>query len=118
MKKKKLSKKKRIKLFIDITLVVSIGILIMLCVIFGYEHNWIGFSVCLSLAILLSVVAIPINYIGERYECPQCGCKFKANPYKVFFTNDIFDIGGYPSKCAKLKCPNCKNINMCKKHSD
>ena len=105
-KKRKLSKKGKIKLFISIFLIVLIGI---------------GFAIYLSVAVVLSIIELPLFYHGIIYECPKCGHKFKANPYKVFFTNGILgilDFDGSGNKYAKLKCPNCKAKDWCKKHYD
>lgn len=122
-KKQKLSKKKKIGLCISIVLIVLIGIGFGLSVMYGISQDWIEFAICLSVAIVMSIVEIPIYYHGTVYECPQCGQKFRANPYKVFFTNGILGAvsgilsfgDGSNSKYAKLKCPNCKKKDWCKK---
>lgn len=87
----------------------------------GVSKEWIWFAVYLAVAIVLSAVEIPLFYHGTTYECPKCGQRFKANPYKVFFTNGILgiaDLDGSGSKYAKLKCPYCKAKDWCKKHYD
>ena len=120
-KKRKLSKKEKIKLYISIVLIVLIGICFGLSVMYGVSQDWIGFAIYLSVAIIMSIVEIPLCYHGTIYECPQCGHKFKANSYKVFFTNGIwgfFNFDGYGSKYAKLKCPKCEKKDWCKKHYD
>ncbi|MDE5897543.1 MAG: hypothetical protein K2H43_07000 [Clostridia bacterium] len=120
-KKKKLSKKGKIKFLISIVLIVIIGICFGLSVMYGVSQEWIGFAIYLSVAIALSVIEIPLWYHGTIYECPKCGHRFQSNPYKVFFTNGIlgfFDFDGSGSKYAKLKCPNCKKKDWCKKHYD
>ncbi len=119
MKKRKLSKKKKFELAVTIILIVLIGLGIAFCIIYGYGKYWIGFSISLASVIVLSLICIPVYYHGTTYECPKCGKIFKANPYKVFFTNGIlglFDFGGSGSKYAKLKCPECKTNDWCKKH--
>lgn len=120
-KKRKLSKKEKIKLFTNIFLIVIIGICFGLGVMYGVSQDWIGFAIYLSVAVVLSIIEIPLWYHGIIYECPKCGHKFKANPYKVFFTNGILgilDFDGSGNKYAKLKCPNCKAKDWCKKHYD
>ncbi len=119
-KKRKLSKKRKIELSISIILIVLIGICLGLGVMYGVSQYWIGFAICLSVAIAMSVIEIPLYYHGTVYECPHCIQKFKANPYKVFFTNGIlgiFDLDGSSSKYAKLKCPDCKKKDWCKIHN-
>ncbi len=123
-KKRKLSHKEKIKLFISIFLIICIGICFGLSVMYGVSQDWIGFAIYFSVAIVISAIEIPIYYLGTIYECPHCGNKFKANPYKVFFTNGILGIfgsilsfgAGSDSKYAKLKCTNCKKKDWCKKH--
>ena len=125
-KKRKLSKRRKIELSIFIILIVLIAICLGLGVMYGVSQYWIGFAICLSVAIAMSVIEIPLYYHGTVYECPHCSQKFKANPYKVFFTNGIFGIilgfmsfgDGSDSKYAKLKCPNCKKKDWCKTHND
>ena len=122
MKSKKTHKKGVIiKGYVAIILVVLIGINIMFSYIFGSGRAWMEFAVCLSTTVLLLILIIPLIYSGDTYECPKCGHIFKANPYKVFFTNGIlqtFDLDGEPMKYAKLKCPNCQTKDMCKRHCD
>lgn len=120
-KKQKLSKKRKINLFINIVLIVLIGICFGLSVMYGISQEWIGLAIYLSVAIAMCAVEIPLYYHDTIYECPQCGHKFRANPYKVFFTNgiwEVFNLDGSASKHAKLKCPNCKKKDWCKKHYD
>ena len=118
-KKRKLSKKSKIILFFIIVLIVLIGICFGLSVMYGVSQDWIGFAIYFSVAVAMSVIEIPLCYHGTMYECPKCGHKFKANPYKVFFTNGILgflDFDGSGSEYAKLKCPNCEKKDWCKKH--
>ncbi len=121
-KKRQLSKKRKIELSIFIILIVLIGICLGLCVMYGVSQDWIAFAICLSVAIAMSVIEIPLYYHGTIYECPHCSQKFKANPYKVFFTNGIlgiFDLDGSSnSKYVKLKCHNCKKKDWCKIYND
>lgn len=125
-KKRKLSKKRKIELSIFIILIVLIGICLGLAVMCGVSQDWIGFAVCISVAIAMSVIEISLYYHGTTYECPKCGHKFKVNPYKVFFTNGIFGIilsilsfgDVSDSKYSKLKCPNCKKKDWCKINND
>ena len=114
MKKQKISKKRNIALTFSIILIVAAGISFAFCVICGIDRRWIEFAVYLAVTIVLGVVIIPLSYVGESYECPKCGHKFKVNPYKVFFTHGIFYIGPYAPKRTKLKCPNCKTKDWCK----
>ena len=119
MKKRKNSKKKKLELAVTIILIILIGLGIAFCVIYGFGKYWIGFSVSLACVIALSLIFIPVYYHGATYECPKCGQIFKANPYKVFFTNGILgflNFDGSGSKYAKLKCPACKTKDWCKKH--
>ncbi|MCI8487458.1 MAG: hypothetical protein HFE36_01945 [Clostridia bacterium] len=119
-KKRKLSPKEKIKLFINIFLIILIGICFGVSVMYGVSQDWIGFAICFSVEIVISAIEIPLYYHGTVYECPHCSQKFKANPYKVFFTNGIlgiFDLDGNSSKYAKLKCPNCKKKDWCKTHN-
>ncbi|MDE6029390.1 MAG: hypothetical protein K2F90_03615 [Clostridiales bacterium] len=115
-----LKKKLKLRLYIAILLVVLIGIAIAFCVISGIERDWIGFSVCLLAVVVMIIIVIPLTYSGDTYECPNCGHVFKANPYKVFFTNGIlriFGLGDGTGKSAELKCPNCKTKDWCKRRS-
>lgn len=118
MKKRKISVKRKIEISAFIILIVLLGICIILCVDCGREHNWIWFSVYLALSVVVILVEIPIYYHGAVYTCPKCGQSFKANPYKVFFTNGIFEIfnfGDTYSKNFKVKCPNCNTKEWCKR---
>ena len=123
-KKRKLSPKEKIKLFINIFLIILIGICFGVSVMFGVSQDWIGFAIYFSVAIVISAIEIQLYYHGTIYECPHCGNKFKVNSYKVFFTNGILEIfdsilsfgDGSDSKYAKLKCTNCKKKDWCKKH--
>lgn len=113
MKKGKVSKKRKIVCSIEIILAILLAFSGAFCIIYGLNQVWIGFSICLAIVIILILVMIPLNYYGIIYECPKCGQKFKANPYKVFLTNFYYD-----SKYKKLKCPNCKTKDWCKMHYD
>jgi radical SAM protein with 4Fe4S-binding SPASM domain len=123
-KKRKLSPKEKIKLFINIFLIILIGICFGVSVMYGVSQDWIGFAIYFSVAIVISAIEIQLYYHGTIYECPHCGNKFKVNSYKVFFTNGILEIfdsilsfgDGSDSKYAKLKCTNCKKKDWCKKH--
>lgn len=117
MKKKKPSKGLVLKTFIVIILVVLIGLSIAFSIFEAIDGQWIESAICLAVAIGLFVIACPLYYLGDTYECPKCGHKFKINPYKVFFTNGIlgiFDLAGDAPKCAKLKCPHCQTKDWCK----
>ena len=119
MKKRKLSKRKKFELALTLILIVLGGVSFASCIIFAFGQRWIEFSVCLAITVVMCAGWIPLSYHGTTYECPRCGQEFKANPYKVFFTNGIlgfFDFDGSGSKYAKLKCPNCKTKDWCKKH--
>lgn len=123
-KKRKLSPKEKIKLFINIFLIILIGICFGVSVMCGVSQDWIGFAIYFSVAIVISAIEIPLYNHDTIYECPHCGNKFKVNSYKVFFTNGILGIpgsilsfgDGSDSKYAKLKCTNCKKKDWCKKH--
>lgn len=123
-KKQKLSKKKKIQICVSIVLIILIGICFGLSIMYVISQDWIGFAIYFSVAIAMSVIEIPLYYHGTIYECPHCGQKFKANPYKVFCTNSILGVcgsilsfgDGSDSKYAKLKCTNCKKKDWCKKH--
>lgn len=123
-KKRKLSPKEKIKLFINIFLIILIGICFGVSVMCGVSQDWIGFAIYFSVAVVISAIEIQLYYHGTIYECPHCGNKFKVNSYKVFFTNGILGIfgsilsfgDGSDSKYAKLKCTNCKKKDWCKKH--
>ncbi len=118
MKKKKPSHKGLVlKMFIVIVLAVLIGLCIAFCIFEAVDRQWIESAICLAVAIGLFIIACPLYYLGDMYECPKCGHKFKVNPYKVFFTNGIlgiFDLAGDAPKYAKLKCPHCQTKDWCK----
>ena len=119
MRKPKISKKRQIALSLSIILIVAVGLCLAFCIICGIERQWIEFSICLVIAVILILVIIPLNYVGAIYECPKCGQKFKANPYKAFFMNVLyldFITGLYSPKSKKLKCPHCKTKDWCKEH--
>ena len=118
MKRKKPSSKGLdFKTLACIVLVILIGLSLAFCFIYAINGFWIEFAVCLAIAIVLFVIACPLNRVGNIYECPKCGHKFKANPYKVFFTSGflgLFSFDGTPMRYAKLKCPNCQAKDWCK----
>ena len=118
MKKKKRRKKGLdFKTLAVIVLIILIGLSVAFCIMYAMNGFWIGFGVCLAIAIVLFAVTCPLSRAGEIYECPKCGHKFKANPYKVFFTSgflDLFSFGDTFMKYAKLKCPGCQTKDWCK----
>lgn len=120
MKKRKISKKEKFMLAVSIAAIILIGIFLAVSVLAAFSQDWKAFAVYLSVAVVLAALIIPLHYHGIHYECEKCGHKFKANPYKVFFTNGILgvlDFDGSNSQYAKLKCPQCKKKSWCKKHS-
>ena len=106
------------KTFAVIALAVLIGLGACFCVIFATERRWVEFAVSLTITVVLFIITSPLAYDGDTYECPKCGNKFKVNPYVVLFTNGrlkTMDCDGTQTKCAKLKCPNCKTKGWCKR---
>ena len=117
MKKKKLPKKKRIAEAFEFLLQALFICGLVTSILLGLCKEWIWFGLCLAATIGIFFAVIPICYYGIVFECPRCGKKFKANPYKVFFTNFIyfdFFTGVYTPKKKYVKCPDCGKKVWCK----
>lgn len=107
----------KIYTYVAIILGTLSGIAFCFCLVCAVNHYWKEFAVCLAIAIASLIFMIPLSFRGDIYECPKCGHKFRVNPYKIFFTKGILsDLEGEPTKYVKLKCPNCKTKDYCKRH--
>ncbi len=67
--------------------------------------------------LILSAILLVLDYLRlKRYAehpfiCPNCGQQFSVKWYKLFFFRSYTII---MSKKAKLKCPFCGKVDMCK----
>lgn len=117
MKKQKMSPKRKIADWFETIFVILLIGSSVYCIIGGLNQVWIGFFVCLAIAIISIIIVIPLHYYGIVYTCPKCGQQFRANPYKVFFTNLVYIdfLTAYSPKRKKLKCPHCQSKAWCSK---
>ncbi len=115
---KKKNKGLDLKTFILIVLAIIIGLSLAFFIFSLVDKEWTMAIICIVIAISLFLIACPLNYQGEIYECSHCGNKFSANPFKVFFTNGVLQFLNFdssPTKYYKLKCPHCKKKDWCKR---
>ena len=68
--------------------------------------------IVVAIVIIKTYVNMKISYgdvLDKTYVCPNCGHKFQPEWYQMLYRAGTV----YVYDCAKLKCPNCHERDMC-----